>query len=122
MQDLLLQVRGITPGRAAALVPLALGLISFIIALMAVRRFRSRANSARIMAIVALILALIDIVLSWSHLARVTGDIGTGGGKLGAIVAMVFGGIDMVLGALVLARVRRMAFAAKKSVSDKNSH
>ena len=109
MENLFLQVRGITPGRAAIMLPALMGLISIILGWLAIRRSKTRINTGKMMAIIALMLALIDIIMSAQHLARATGDIGTGSGKLGAIVALVFGLTGIVLGTLVLVRVRRMA-------------
>jgi FtsH-binding integral membrane protein len=107
--DLFLQISGITPGRAAAIVPAVIGLIGMIIGRLALTRSARRISSGRLMGIVALVLGLIGIVLSGLHLARATGDIGTGSGRLGAIVALVLGLIGMVLGGLALARSRRIA-------------
>ncbi len=106
LQPDLLQVSGLTPGRAAAILPAALGLISVIIGWLALARSAGHIRKKRIRAIVALVLALIDIILSILHLARATGDIGTGSGKLGAIVALVFGLAGMATGGLALARMR----------------
>ena len=107
--DLFLQVRGITPGRAAALLPAVMGLISVVIGWLALARSAGRTGSGRLKAIIALVLGLTGIVLSGLHLARATGAIGTGSGRLGAIVAMVLGLIGVVLGGLALARSRRIA-------------
>ena len=107
--DLFLQVTGMTPGRAAIILPAVLGLISVVIGWLAFARSANRGGSLQLKAIVALMLGLIDIVLSGPHLARATGDIGTGSGRLGGIVALVLGLIGMVLGGLALARTRRAA-------------
>ena len=107
--DLFLQVSGITPGRAAALLPAAMGLISLVIGWMALARSARRIGSGRLIAIIALTVGLIGTVLSWLHLSRATGAIGTGSGRLGAIVAMVLGLIGMVLGGLALARSQQIA-------------
>jgi multidrug transporter EmrE-like cation transporter len=107
--DLLLQVRGITPGRAEALVPAVLGLIGIIIGFIALARAKRNIPLGRPMAIIALGLGLISIILSGLHLARATGAIGTGSGRLGAIVALVFGLIGAVAGWRALAKLRRMA-------------
>lgn len=107
--DILLQVRGITPGRAEALVPAVIALIGIIIGFMALARVKRNNPLGRPMAIIALGLGLISIVLSGLHLARATGAIGTGSGRLGAIVALVLGVIGAVVGWLALARLRRMA-------------
>jgi hypothetical protein len=114
--DLFLQVRGITPGRAAALLPAVAGLISVVIGWLALVRSAGRIGSGRLGAIVALVVGLTGVVLSGLHLARATGGIGTGSGRLGAIVALVLGLIGMVLGALALARSRR--FVARSSTAS----
>lgn len=105
----LLQVSGITPGRAAALLSAGVGLISVIIGRLALIRAGRRINSGRVMGIIALVVGLISIVLSLLHLASTTGGFGTGTGRAGAIVAVVVGLIGMVLGGLALARPRRIA-------------
>src|SRR6187402_491028 len=96
--DVLLQVSGMTPGRAAALVPVVAGLISVIIGSLALSRSANRIGSVPFKSMVALVLGLIGIILSVLHLARATGAIGTGGGRLGAIVALVLGLIGIILG------------------------
>jgi FtsH-binding integral membrane protein len=122
MQSLLqvgifLQVRGITPGRAATILPAVLGLISVIIGCMALARSARRIESRRLKAIVALVAGLTGIVLSVLHLARATGGFGTGSGRLGAIVALVLALTGTVLGALALARSRRMATESSTSAT-----
>lgn len=107
--DLFLQVTGITPGRAAALLPAVLGLISVIIGWLALARSAGRIGSGQLKAIAALVAGLIGIVLSGLHLARATGGIGTGSGRLGAIVALALSMIGVILGGLALARNRRIA-------------
>lgn len=107
--DLLLQVRGITPGRAAALLAGVVGLISVGIGWWALIRSTRDTGSVRIMAIVALVVGLTGVVLSGLHLARTTGGFGTGGGRAGAIIGLVVGLIGMVLGGRALARPRRIA-------------
>lgn len=102
LDDLFLQVRGITPVRARAIVGVVVALISIVIGCFALVR------PGRRKAIIALVVALISIILGVLHLARATGDIGTGSGKLGAIVGLVLGLIGIVLGWLALARSRRM--------------
>jgi hypothetical protein len=111
--DLFLQVSGITPGRAAAIVPAVIGLISVVIGWLALIRSAGRIGSGRLKAIVALVAGLICVVISGLHLARATGDIGTGSGQLGAIVAMVLGVIGMAFGGLALARTRRIAMRSR---------
>jgi hypothetical protein len=107
--DLFLQVSGITPGRAAAIVPAVLGLIGVIIGRRALTRSAHSTQSGRVMGTVALVLGLIGVVLSVLHLARTTGGFGTGSGRLGAIVAIVLGLISVMLGGLALVRSRRIA-------------
>lgn len=108
----LLQVSGITPGRAAALLSAGVGLISVIIGRLALIRSAHRINSGRVMGIVALVVGLIGIVLSMLHLVNTTGGFGTGKGRAGAIVAIVVGLIGMVLGWRAVARSRRNAKAS----------
>ena len=107
--DLLLQVRGITPGRIAALLAGLVGLISVGIGWWALVRSARHINSGRIMAMVALVVGLTGMLLSGLHLARATGDFGTGSGRAGTIVGLVVGAIGMVLGGRALARSRRVA-------------
>lgn len=107
--DLFLQVSGITPERAAALIPVALGLISVIIGRMALVRSARHAAYGQLKAGIALVMGVIGIVLSVLHLVRATGGIGTGSGRLGAMVALGLGFIGVMLGGLALARVRRIA-------------
>src|SRR5689334_13715541 len=99
---------GITPGRARALVAVAVGLISSVVGGLALARSGGRigAGSRRAGAIAALVLGLIGIVLSVVHIAGSTG-FGTGGGRAGAVVALVLGLIGLSLGGLALARSRR---------------
>lgn len=99
----------LTAGRTRALVAAGVGLISLIIAGMALARSRqpSATGSARSMGIVALILGLLGIVLSVIHLGTSTGGFGTGSGRAGAIVALVLGLVGVNLGGLALARARR---------------
>ena len=99
-------VKGITAGRAKSLVGGVLGLISLIIGWRAKARV-SNSNSAKPMAVTALVLGLLAIVLSIVHLANVTGGFGTGGGKAGAIVALVLGLIGGTLGGLTLRTKRK---------------
>src|SRR5215208_5998861 len=75
---------GITSDRARALVAAAVGLISVIIAGLALRRAAGPLGTSKGRAIVALVLGLIGTILSVVHLAGSTG-FGTGGGRAGAI-------------------------------------
>src|ERR1051325_1461266 len=88
---------GITPGRARALVAVAVGLISLVFAGLALARSAGRAGygKGRAGAIVALVLGLIGIGLSVAHLGSSTGGFGTGGGRGGAHGAPG-GGLDGV--------------------------
>ena len=105
----LLQVTGLTPGRAAALLPGILGLISVILGSMALTRTAGTTGPGRLRATISLVLAMTAIVLSVIHLSRATGGYGTGSGWLGAIVAFVMGLIGAILGGLAIARSRRIA-------------
>lgn len=113
MQNFILQVSGLTSGRAATILPAIMGLISVIIGWRALARSAGRVGASRLMVILALVLGLIDMVLSGLHLTRITTGLGTGSGKLGAIVAFVLGVIGMVLGVLAWGRSRRMAVGNK---------
>ena len=101
---------GITSNRARALGAAAVGLISLIIAGLALGRAGGRIGTSkrRVGAIVALVLGLIGMILSVVHLAGSTG-FGTGGGRAGAIVALVLALIGTSLGGLALTRSRRKA-------------
>src|SRR6266542_2569549 len=68
--DLFLQVSDITPGRAAAILPAVVGLISVVIGWLALARSAGRTGSGRLKAIVALVLGLIGMVLGELALAR----------------------------------------------------
>lgn len=103
--DLLLQVKGLTPGRVAALVPVLLGLTSIIVGWVALARAR---GARRLNTIVALAAAALSIILGIAHLVRTTGEFGAGSGKLGAIVALVLGAIGIILGGKALTRSQRM--------------
>jgi hypothetical protein len=106
--NMILQVSGMTAGRAAAMLPIVVGLMSVIIGGLALRSAGS-VGSGKWKAVVTLAVALVGIVLSVLHIARSSGAIGTGSGKLGAIVALVLGVIGAVLGWMALARSKRIA-------------
>jgi hypothetical protein len=97
-------VKGITPGRARALVGVACGLISLIIGWRA--KVRSKAgigNKGRNGAIVALSLGAIALVLSIIHLSVSAGAVfGSGSGKAGAIFGLLLGLVGTTLGGLAL--------------------
>lgn len=99
---------GMTSGRAAALLPVAVGLISVVIGGLALRS-AWRIGSGKRGAILTLIVGSVGMLLSILHLVRSSGGIGTGSGKLGAIVALVLGAIGAALGWMALARSRRIA-------------
>jgi TRAP-type mannitol/chloroaromatic compound transport system permease large subunit len=109
--DLILQVSGLTPGRAATLPAMVMGLVSLIIGWWALARSSARVDRRRIATILSIVLALISIVLSAVHLGGATGEIGTGSGKLGAIVALVLAFTGLALSGIALTRIRRMAQA-----------
>lgn len=103
--NILLQVTGITSGRAAALIPAGLGLISVIIGWISLKRSKHQLGKGRSFAITALLFGVTDLVLSVLHLIRTSdSSIGTGSGKLGAIVAIVFGLIGITLGGITMSR------------------
>lgn len=90
-------VKGITSGRARALVGGVIGLASLIIGWRA--RVRSSATGAKL----AIALGLIAIVLSIVHLSTVAGAVfGSGSGKAGAIVALLLAVTGTILGGLTL--------------------
>ena len=101
-------VGGITPGRARALVGMAVGLISAVIGVVAMLRASGRlgTGSGRFGAIAALTLGLIGIILGIIHLATSTGGFGTGGGRAGAIVGLVLSLIGVCLGGMGITRSR----------------
>jgi hypothetical protein len=108
---------GITPGRLSSMIGAVVGLISIISGGLALRpsarvRFKKRE------ATIALVGGLICIVLSIVHLARATGDFGTGSGKLGAIVAIVLGITGMVLGRIAMVRYRKMVKDSNNQLSN----
>lgn len=104
---LYLQVSGITPGRAVALIAMVLGVIAVIIGRKALTRSTRNISSARPMGIVALVLGLTGILLSVIRLAQATGGPGTGNGVVGAGVAIVLGLIGMFFGGRALARATK---------------
>jgi hypothetical protein len=101
-----LQVSGVTPGRAAAMLPLVIGLASLITGGLSLR-YAKRSGSGKRGAIIAQLIALLGIILSILHLVRASGGFGTGSGKLGAIVALVLSIIGIILGRKAQTRSRR---------------
>jgi hypothetical protein len=107
---MLLQVSGITSGRAAALLPAVLALISVVAGWVILARSRRRVGYWRPGAIAALAMGVISMALSGMHLVRTSSSsIGTGSGRLGAIVALVLGLIGIALSGLALVRSRKNA-------------
>lgn len=96
-------VKGITAGRARALVGVAAALVSLVIGWrVKVRANRSKPN-VRSGAIAALVLGSVAVVLSVVHLSISAGAVfGSGSGKAGAIFALVPALIGIILGGLVL--------------------
>ena len=116
--DILLQVYGITSGRAAALLPGILGLVSVIVGGWALTRSASHLRNGRLGAFASLMTSVIVVILSGMHLVRTAGSsIGTGSGRLGAIVALVLGLIGIVLGGIALARSRKRGTNSDKEKS-----
>ena len=96
-------VKGMTTGRARALVGVAVGLISLGVGWRAKVRRNKGTGNARTGAVLALALGFIGIVLSVVHLSITAGAVfGSGSGKAGAIFAFVPNLIGIVLGGLVL--------------------
>jgi hypothetical protein len=93
---------GITAARARSLVGVALGLVSLIIGWRVKKRSSVGKSYTRYWVIIALVLGLVAVVLSITHLANVNGGFGTGGGKAGAIVALIFGIIGASLNGVAL--------------------
>lgn len=95
-----------TPGRLWATIDAVVGLISAILAGLALARSSGRlgTGSGRRGAIVAAVVGLIVIAYAVVHLNLFTGDFGTGDGRAGAILAIVMGLISIVLAGLTLAR------------------
>src|SRR5687767_5510959 len=116
--DILLQVYGMTPGRAAALLPGVLGIVSVIVGVWALTRAASHLRNGRLGAIASLVTSMIAMALSGIHLVRTaSSNIGTGSGRLGAIVALVLGLIGIVLGGRALARSRKSVTSSDKEKS-----
>ncbi len=106
--NILLQVQGITSGRAASLLPILLGLLSIIIGVMARKDAMNTMLSKQNKSILAIILGLIAASLSARHLANsFSAQLGTGSGKAGAVVALVLGLIGILLSILALKKVKK---------------
>jgi uncharacterized protein DUF6223 len=88
-------------GRTVPTTAAALGLISVVIGVLALRR------SHRTGTIVTLVLAPISVLVGVLHGANAAGGLGTGNGLAGAVFAVALGLTGTVLGVLALARSRR---------------
>ena len=76
-------VSGITSGRAKSLVEVAVGLMSLIIGWRSKVRSKTNTSGNKTWPITALVLALVAMIFSISHLTNNVGGFGTGGGKAG---------------------------------------
>jgi NO-binding membrane sensor protein with MHYT domain len=105
---ILLQVYGITPGRAAALLPVLLALISLIVGGITLARSSSQPSYGQLSAIIALVISVVALYFSGMHLTRsITEPIGSGSGRLGATVALILGLTGMIVSGLALLRLRK---------------
>jgi hypothetical protein len=104
-------------GRTVPSVAALLGLISVVIAGLALSRSARRIG--RTGAVMALALGLISAIVGGLHTANSAGGLGTGNGLAGAIVALALGLIGLVLGGLAVARSRRAAAASKHGPDTK---
>lgn len=96
-------VKGMTTGRARALVGVAVGLISLGVGWRAKVRHNKGTGNARTGAVLALVLGFIGIALSVVHLSITAGAVfGSGSGKAGAIFAFIPNLIGIALGGLAL--------------------
>lgn len=104
----LLAEYGPSSGRFGAMLAALVGLISVLMAGLALARSTGRlgTGSGRGAAVLAVAVGLTGCVLAVVHLGNSTGGFGTGNGRAGAIVALVIGLIGVNLGGLVLARAK----------------
>jgi membrane protein CcdC involved in cytochrome C biogenesis len=72
--NILLQVSGITSGRAATILPMVLGLISLIIVFTTRYNLTNQYIAKQNKALTVIAAGLIGIVLAGIHLARASGD------------------------------------------------
>jgi hypothetical protein len=113
--NIMLQVTGITAGRAAALLPVVLGLIAVIVGWVALSRSKSRNGNGRLGAMIAAGLGVLDLILSLIHLNRTSdSNIGTGSGKLGAMVAIALGLLGLTLSGIAFVRARAGGTTSRK--------
>jgi hypothetical protein len=104
-----MQFIGPGSGRLGVTIIGLVGLLNLIIGRQALRRSALGISSARLWAIVAVVVGLVVAVLSLIHLVTSVGGFGTGNGRAGAIVAILAGLAGLVLGGLALSRTRRIA-------------
>ncbi|MDR6944809.1 DUF6223 family protein [Mucilaginibacter pocheonensis] len=98
-------VKGVTPGRAKALVGVAAGLGSLIIGLSARRRSIKQIGPGKGKngAMIALTLGLTGVILGILHLSNSVGAVfGSGSGKAGAIFALILSLAGITFSWLVL--------------------
>ena len=99
-------VQGLTSRRLWATTVVGLGLVSVVIAGLALAA-RFGASSRRLAGIVALVAAVIAAVNGAFVVAMANGGPGSGNGVVGGAAALVLGLIGMTLGALALTRTHR---------------
>lgn len=90
-------------GRTIPTVAAVAGLLSVILAGLALARPRLRGPGPP----TALVLALISLLVGGSHTSFAVGGVGTGNGLAGAVVAVALGLIGIILGGLAMSRPRR---------------
>lgn len=95
-------VRGLTPGRARALVGVALAIASIVIS----RRAKNRPADRR-SAVVATVLGSIAVIINVLHLFNTSGGFGTGGGMAGAIVGFALAITGLTIGSRALMRSQK---------------
>jgi len=96
-------VKGITTGRARALVGVAVGLISLGVGWGARARLGAGTGKGRTGGVIALVLGITGIALSVVHLSITAGAVfGSGSGKAGAIFAFIPNLIGIAFGRLVI--------------------
>jgi hypothetical protein len=96
--------KGITRGRAKALVGGVIGLLSVVAGSVAMIRRSGGKGRERKVAFLSVFLGLISVILGIVHVISTSGGFGTGGGKAGAIVGLVLGSVGAALGGWVLRR------------------
>jgi hypothetical protein len=103
--NVILQVTGITTGRAATLLPSVLALSSMAIGWLSLRRRGWQITSRLIGAIIAVCIGLAGLGLSVIHLIRTEDSVlGNGSGRLGAIVAFVLALAGVTVSSIAMVR------------------